>query len=163
SNRRWMLYTWRVNRVDAMGNDTDAGYDGNNVAAYPMYNNRAMDALSPASDLIPIAYRFNSNNLIPKVTGDTCTGASPNPPAGYLHNGESSGAGTRMAGCNSNYAVAEGPSAYVYNNRTYVFYSRNGWNSPGYGIFYRFAPTNFPSMALSAWNDSAVSEYPLVM
>lgn len=173
SGKRWMLYTWQANEV------TDNGVNGNHVAAYPMRTNSLMDAFG---SILPIAYRYHWNYWPP--TTDTCAAPpGPVPPAGWLLNGVSGRDGKRIVTCQpaqpgpppvpavpaQNYGVAEGPAAFERSDRTYVLFSRNAFDSPAYGIFYRVGPgANMSQMYLRdgannlSWTDPFYGEGPVV-
>lgn len=133
-DRRWMLYAWRV---DEAGN---GAWDGNHVAAYPMFDNARMDATA-AGLHIPLAFVANDFN----------------PPPGHTDNGYSGANGSAFG-----QGIAEGPAAFKWGQHTYVLYSRNAWDSPAYGIFYRKTASNFQALTLPSWSDTGVAEEPLV-
>lgn len=121
NNKRWMLYTWSV------ANTGDTSFNGNHVAAYPMLNNAWMDALATGKHL-PLAFRDHVQHF----------------PTGHPRNGHSVANGTY----HNTYAWAEAPAAFRWNGYTYLIYSRNGWNSPAYGIFSRKVTGAFETLAL---------------
>jgi len=162
NNKRWMMYAWYVN-----ANHVTSG--GNHVAAYPMRDNRTMDAFG---EHLPIAYRFHWWYWPSRDTACNapCGGSpgdmmwpDPTPPDCWILNGTSAANGRRLRGCGSNnYAVAEGPAAFSRNGRTYVLYSRNAFDSPAYGIYYRHEPGRFRNARLPSWQDYTTPERPLV-
>ncbi|MGE0615803.1 MAG: family 43 glycosylhydrolase [Bacteriovoracia bacterium] len=111
-NRQRMLYSW-------VNNSSSNTFYGNNIAQYPMSGHFEMDpnAEKPKA----LAYARNNTRPIGGVPNGCYGSQSPMGPAGGPY-----------------YCVAEGPAAFFQNGRYYIVYSRNGWNSPGYGLYYRF-------------------------
>jgi hypothetical protein len=143
---RLMTYVWFG------GND--AAYRNNNVAGYPMHSATQMDA-NASSGVRPYAYRVQSDpSLSPGVDFLQCTNAVsvgcqqpsvgdlawPLLPSGancLFPNGVLNALGMRIDPNCVTAGVAEGPAAFRRNGINYVLYSRNEWNSPAYGVFYR--------------------------
>jgi hypothetical protein len=161
SNKRWMMYTW-------LDDSAWQDWNGNHVAAHPMIANRQMDAFGAP---IPLAYKLHSmwwpghdrGCVTSPCAAENWVWPNAQPPDCWIPNGTSGASGGRMGGCGGRFGVAEGPAAFARNGRSYIMYSRNGWDSPAYGMFYRHAAANIGAMGIAHWGDYLTAEQPLVM
>jgi hypothetical protein len=170
-NRRWMLYNWADGgRYDGPTHD----WDGLFVAAFPMWTNTLMDSRGTleawGNRPYPMAYR-NHDAWWPGVNRPcTSSGAACPPedwntdtaPDCWLLNG-SSGRDAQQVNCGDKGGVAEGGAAFARGARTYVLYSRNSFDSPAYGIFYRVSSGAFGGVRQADYDDNLAPEQPLVM
>lgn len=111
TSQRWLVYSW----ID--GDPSRPFWYGGHIAAYPMLNGFLMKATAQGKHL-PLGFKRNTHNSV-----------------GNLDNGLYG----RDAVMPGNYGVAEGPRVFVRNGKYYLYFNRNGWDSPAYGIFYRMA------------------------
>ncbi len=176
SNEQWLMFTWRAERVP------DIGYNGNNVAAHPMETDSLLKVSAPLSDYIPIAFRYSTifADWISFVRGSETFSSWPKPSGNWMYNGfcdenaEMYGMGdvpppstARVDNPAAPLGVAEGPGAFDYGGRTYVYYTRNRWNSGAYGMWYRIVDrsvtgSRFTAASLASWNTADQGEHRLV-
>ena len=135
-----LLYTW------SDGNFENPDWRGNHIATAPILSPFFPYRMNAAASPRPLAYMKNSTNRIAGVDNG-CFG-----PVGRVdtNNGP-------FPRC-----VAEGAAVFIRNGRYYLLFSRNYWDSPGYGVFYRTS-SSFDGLALQSWNDLAVPEAPLLV
>jgi hypothetical protein len=188
---RWLLYTWRAERI------SDAGFNGNNVAAFPLessaiapkewnrlFRASAATTSSLTSDLIPIGYRHSELSSGYLSWTQPCTSLTipsgwPVPStSGKMFNGFYISSGQMFGITNActtlSYGpvgVCEGGGAFNYLGRTYVFYSRNNWQSGAYQSLYRkvdrSSGSRFTAAALRdssgdiSWNEKHPDEHVL--
>lgn len=137
-NKPYLLYNWF---------DTAPGSAnfGQQIAAMPLLGDlRRFDF---NGSLFPVSHKENSTNRIPLV-------------GSFLNNGRYGANGPLGGG----YGVAEGAAVFHYNNRTYVLTSRNTFDGPAYGMYYRFGNPGqkLRDLALPGWANVSTPERVLV-
>lgn len=169
-NRPWLLYTcaqykWRpTTTCEACGLAT-GDFHGGNSAAFPLYTAYLMDAgfSSTVKKPVDLFHRFNDWNRPPCVTcpGQICGNAQY---VGFPYNGWYGVPNGSVEFEPSNYCApqwmtspivlsgsptqyyfggyAEGPAAFYYQNRYYLFVTRNIWSGPAYMETYRVIADN---------------------
>lgn len=152
SNRPWLVYTW----LD--GSQTN-GWGGLHTAAYPLRFLQPSDEprdritlLEPFGNdrqHLPLAFRINNNNSIQIDRRKTM-------PNGSL--------GRFFVDYNTNAVggVGEGGNIFYWGGRYYLTISRNGWDSPAYGIYYRRS-THLAGLAMPSWDSRNAPEQTLAV
>jgi hypothetical protein len=154
-----LIYTWMDGNPGAWG--------GLHTAAYPLSSDpelgparvRYLDPRASSWDHLPLAYRHNLSNPIETRLGRGRNLRVVRTPNGLW--GRSNAIGSPDSG----YGIAEGGAAFwdTSRQRNYWVVSRNFWDSPAYGMFYRVSnqPT-LSSLRLNEWNQAQVTELPLL-
>jgi hypothetical protein len=157
--RAHLIYTWMDGNPGSWG--------GLHTAAYPLSSDPAIGALRAARldplatgwDHLPLAYRHSTVNPI-----ELRVGRGRNSQRLWIPNGLF-GRSTAIGSVNSGYGIAEGGAAYWDSSRqrNYWVVSRNFWDSPAYGMYYRV--TNRPELEshrLGSWDEAQRMEWPLL-
>ncbi len=143
--KHWLLYTWFDTEPGVA--PVSNGWFGSHVAAYPMLDPYTMDALAEkTTQFFQVGFKSNINNAAP----------------GEAYNGTS---GRRAS--QSPYGIASGPSAFTFQGQTYITFSRNSFDSPASGIFYRRSGNSLAGLYSDApinhWGELNSLELPLAI
>jgi hypothetical protein len=137
-NRPYLMYNW----FDTAHRSANFGQQ---IAAMPLLSDLLRFDFNGA--LFPVFHKENSTNRIPWGGSGLNNGRyGPNGPLG------------------GNYGVAEGAAAFHFNNRTYVITSRNTFDGPAYGMYYRYGNPGqkLRDLSLSNWANVGTPERVLV-
>ncbi|MGE0614357.1 MAG: family 43 glycosylhydrolase [Bacteriovoracia bacterium] len=139
-NRLRMLYTWHGLRQGL--------WAGNNIATHRMANELMMDTRTQSSSTLKdLAYQVNTWN---KIDGR------------YLNGSFGNQGGCEGENCGG---VAEGPAAFHRDGRHYLVFSRNPFDGPAYGLFYRMTSRgqSFDTLFLNHWRNETIREHVLAV